>query len=368
MTKHTKPPNPLVLQILETKVFRNDNFTYYDMYLSDGDLGMIFSNNHKFNRLHSTGKLSVFTIIEVDKYEFEFHDNGSSFQSDILSFKIIANGRDVKKIIGSPTNLTQEMRTWLNLFTIRLEKETILKQEDSKLKLTCLNSSTNISKLSTGCLQKICYGDKIEKPIVQILSLVKIINAEENLIYYSVDISDGKKSFHRVETQSFHFNNLVEAGFIDTFSIIRLDKYSLFENETRLKVTNVTVINKDVTSQIGETLEPVKLLIFDYRLRDKLLKDMKMAGKKMTLDAASLVDIQRGVSFLNPVVQIVNFNKYDRLLYNFEISDGVFRIFTEFMDEKLTEGLLTLKFTQNAIVKIDKYELSFVKDTYEQYK
>lgn len=368
MFTHIKPKNPLVVQILETKIHKCDDHIYYDLYVSDGDLGMILSNTQQFNKYNSTGQLSVFTVIVIEKYDFQF-DSSSSYSSDIFSFKILANGRDVQKIIGTPTNLPIEMRNWLSSFTTRLEKEAILEKQ-AALQLNCLNSATNISKLTTGCLQKICYGTKIEKPIVQVLSLVKIINAEENLIYYSVDVSDGRNCFHRVETQSFHFNNLVEAGYITRFSIIRLDKYKLFECASRIKISNVTVVNKNVESQIGDELVPVKLRILDYRLRDKLLKDMKMScNKKETLlDAASLVDIQRGVSFSEPVLQIVKFHQYSPSLCFLELSDGAFKIHTEFLDKAFSERLKTLKYLNNSIIKIQKYELSFVRDTYEHYK
>lgn len=345
---------------------------YYDIYASDGDLGFLFSGSKRNNHLHSTGQLCVFTIITLIDYNVKFGtgSSSSSYESECKFFNIIINGRNIKKIVGNPRNLPIEMRSWLNLYSIRLRKEAEMKIEAGKLPLACLNPSTEISKLTTGILHNICFGLKVERPVVQILALMKITNAEENYIYYSLDISDGQYTFQRVETQSFYFNNLVTAGIIKELAIISLDKFKLFDDNTRINITQFTVLNKDVKEKIGNNLVPVKLPKNDYRLRDNLLQSSNFPTHRrdMIINAACLADIQRGIAFSKPALQIIKFYNFGLLESYFDVSDGCFIIRTEYLSEILVKQIVKMKNITNALIKLDDYELSLVRETEELYK
>lgn len=364
--QNTYPP---VLQILETKFFRNRSSTKYKIFLSDGEMGIFFRTSVQLNKLHSTGQLSVLTVIRIDQYSDEIPDVDSDDNEPfIVHLTVLVNGRDMKKVFGAPVNVSSDLQDWLKWFTKKLEFEKKMKEKAEKFNLNCINSPKNISKLTQGSLEKICFREIVDKPIVQILSLVKIINAEENLIYYTVHLSDGKSCFNRVFTQSFHFNNLVEAGIISKFAIIRLDRYKLFEYNTRIRIYNLTVMNKgtDVKKKIGNTL-PIKLPGISDIMLDRMKDNISLDQKTCPLSLASLSDIQREVPWTNPVLQIIILNRYGTQ-YGVQISDGVFKISTEVMNDDISRKILSAKQPSHAIIRLDEYEVAFVKESFEFYR
>lgn len=367
-------PHPIIVQILETKFSRNESSSSYKIFASDGELGMFFHTSGQFGKLHSTGVLSVFTIIRIDQYSYDIESddpNDTENPCFILHLTVLLNGREATRLLGVPTNIPCELNNWLKVFTIKLEKENRMKSKADTFKLNCLNPAKKKSKLTTGCLEKICSKEVVEKPIVQILSLVKIINAEENLIYYSLHLSDGKSCFNRVFTRSFHFNNLVEAGIITKFSIIRLDRYKLIESNTRIMIINLTVMNKgtDVKTKIGKTI-PIKLHVIQDVVLDRLDAVMEEAhleeGTKI-LSLACLLDIQREIPVDQPFIQILIANRYG-LEYGLEISDALFKVSTEVMDDEICETIINSPHLINSIIRLDEYEVSFVRETFECYK
>lgn len=361
---------PPVLQVLGTTIVSSQGDTHYDMFLSDGENGILSTSSVQLNPIHSSGKLSVFTVVKIDDFNNGKKCDGSGYNFRILSLKIIANGLEVCKLIGNPASLDPEMKVYLNYFTTKLEMRAMLKIEVDRFKKKCLNTSSNIGKLSTGCLEKICSGEIIIGPILQVITLVKVTNAEENTFNYSVQLSDGKFSFNRFYTRSLHFNNLVAAGLISEFSIIRLDQYEQTTCKSRIKIKNITVINKgsDVKSKIDNPTPvkdgaSVRFAITD-RMLNKLLSYNDLS--KSELDTSCLSDMQHEIAVSKPILQLITPHRYGGQC-NLEISDGLFKIYTEMLNKELTEKINSGAFMEHNIIQVDEYEVSIAKQVYDEF-
>lgn len=352
-----------VLQILGTTVVSNDQGdTHYDVYLSDGVKGMLFTSSVQLNKLFSSGKLSAFTVVKINSL--------NNTKCLILELSVIANGLEIRKMIGNPSPLASEMEIWLNFFTTKLDVAMDIQSRVNRFRKQCLNSSKNIGVLTTGCLEKIRSGEIIKKPLLQVLTLVKVTNAEENCFNYSVELSDGKFSFNRFYTRSTHFNNLVAAGLISEFSIIKLEKYEQSDFKSRIKIRNVTVVNKgsDVKSVIGDP-KPVKDGSSQrYAITDKMLTRLLSYTdlSKSILDTACLSDMQHEVAVSKPILQLINHHKYAEQC-NLEISDGLFKIYTEMLNSEITQQINSGGFLQGSTFRVDEYEVSIVKQEYDTY-
>lgn len=354
-----------VLQILGTKiniVTNDQGDTHYDVYLSDGEKGMWFSSSVLFNKRFSSGKLSVFTVVKIKSL--------NTVDSFIKDLTIISNGLEIRKMIGNPSPLDSEMEIWLNFFTTKLDMAMMKQLRVNAFKKQCLNTSKKIGELSTGCLEKIRSGEIIKKPLLQVLTLVKVTNAEENCFNYSVELSDGKFSFNRFYTRSTHFNNLVAAGLITELSIIRLEKYEQSDFKSRIKIRNVTVINMgcDVESVIGDP-KPVKDGSSKrYAITDRMLNQMLSYSdlSKSILDTSCLSDMQHEVAVSKPILQLITPHTYVGMC-SLEISDGLFKIYTETVNSEINELIYSGEFTEACIFRVDEYEVSIVKQEYDTY-
>lgn len=342
----------------------------YGVYLSDGKDVMVCSFDIKLNQLHSSGKLSVFTVVKIDDFKNHKKIEGRGYTLRIKNLTIIANGLEVCKIIGEPT-LEKNMQGWLNIFikkmNIRSENAILVSTYEQK----CLNSSDNIAKLSTGVLKEIRSGDIVKHPILQVLTLVKVTNAEENIFNYSVELSDGEFTFNRFYTRSRYFNNLVATGLISEFSIIRLNNYEQLELKKSIKIMSVTVINKgsDVQSKIGNPIpiadgSPLHQGVTDSEIKNLLsLSDLTDS----VLHTACVADMQHEVAVSKPILQLINTHRYGEEC-NLEISDGLFKFRTAMLNSELTEVINSGTFLPNSIIQVDEYEILFIQQSYIEYK
>lgn len=355
--------DPPVLQILGTTVDTNDHGdTHYNVYLSDGEKGMLFTSSVQLNKLFSSGKLSVFTVVKISSF--------NNTNNLIQELSVIANGLETRKMIGNPSSLPSEMEIWLNFFTTKLDMAMMIQLRVNAFKKQCLNSSKNIGVLTTGCLEKIRSGEIIKKPLLQVLTLVKVTNAEENCFNYSVELSDGKFSFNRFYTRSTHFNNLVASGLISELSIIRLEKYEQSDFKSRIKIRNVTVVNKgsDVKTVIGDP-KPVKDgSSTRYAITDKMLNRLLSYNdlSRSILDTACLSDMQHEVAVSKPILQLIDSHGYNGLC-KLEISDGLFKIFTEMLNSEIHQKIITGELLPGSTFRVDEYEVSIVKQEYDTY-
>lgn len=352
-----------VLQILGTIVSTNDQGdTHYNIYLSDGEKVKLFKSSEHLNKLHSSGNLSVFTVIKINS----INDSNRL----IKEITVIANGLEIRSMIGKPTPIDSKMEIWLNFFTAKLEMSSLIQLRVNSFKQQCLNSSKNIEELSIGCLEKIRSGEIIEKPILQVINLVKVTNAEENCFNYSCELSDGKFTFNRFYTRSQHFNNLVASGLIGEFAIIRLEKYEQSDFKSRIKISNVTVVNQaiDVKKIIGEP-KPVKDGSSQrYAITDKMLNKLLAYSdlSSSILDTACLSDMQHEVAVTKPILQlIIPYRNQEQI--NLEISDGLFKIYTEILNPEITEQITSKQICQNSLFRVDEYEVSIVKQEFDSY-
>eukprot|EP00094_Tigriopus_californicus_P000409 TCALIF_00398-PA protein Name:"Similar to RPA1 Replication protein A 70 kDa DNA-binding subunit (Homo sapiens)" AED:0.07 eAED:0.07 QI:4/0.83/0.85/1/0.5/0.57/7/130/663 len=122
-------------------------------------------------------------------------------------------------------------------------------------------SSMSVPSLSEGALLKICQGDNVDKPILQVLGLKKLANQNSSSDRYRVFVSDGQysNSFSMLATQ---MNDKIINGSLVNFCLIRANNYVCNKSDNRKVIIlyDVDVLTQpgQVSSTIGEptTLNP----------------------------------------------------------------------------------------------------------------
>lgn len=235
-------------------------------------------------------------------------------------------------------------------------------ENDEADRLACIISN---SKLTSSCLVKLIDGTKYDKPIVQVLTIVKVLFPEFDSLNYRLVISDGINCYNHISTKSSNFNNLIKSGEIEELTIIRIDKFKLLPFG-EIRICNVTVLKEDDGSKSKKIGEPLLLtntlgIIMDSQI---IVRNKKFVPK---LTDGCLTKILKTYAYSLPILQIIKTLK-DGSDYKLIVSDSKFTVTTASLNSDLIQLAETGKLKNFTVIRIDSYEVIYDKEDEVNYR
>lgn len=236
--------------------------------------------------------------------------------------------------------------------------------EDENDEVDQLAASIMNSKLTPSCLVKLISGIKFDKPIVQVLAIVKILIPDFDSLNYRLVLSDGINCYNQISTKSLNFNNFVKSGEIVELTIIRVDKFKLLPFG-EIRICNVTVLKEDgglATKKIGEPL-PLS------STSDIIMEPHHPPTKKFIpkLTVGCLPKMLKSYAFAVPILQIIRLKKFGSD-YKLIVSDGKFTTITATLNSDLVLFAEFGKFKNFTVIRVDSYEIIYDKEDELNYR
>lgn len=356
-----KKPPPLTMMldkiviigaVLQVVDFKKKCSLIYLIQLFDGSNfvhAALFINAKKKSTIEAN--LKKMSLIIVDKYEL-LAGNKSTGKEPFLHILDISFISETDCAFESIIKETPEF----------MDKSRKIKTcEDEIDQLT-----TNImhSRLTPSCLVKLIRGIKYDKPIIQVLAIVKILIPDFYSVSYRLVISDGFYCYNQISTKSLNFNNLIKSGEIVELTTIRIDKFKLLPFG-EISICNVTVLKEEngvKTKKIGEPL-PLSSTS-DIIMEPKHVPTKKFVPK---LTDGCLPKMLKSYAFSVPILQIIKLKKFGSD-YKLIVSDGMFNTTTAKLNSDMVLFAKFGKFKNFTVIRVDCYEIIYEKEYDVNYR